>query len=265
MSQMTVGMPPRRQPDDADFLRYGWRYVQQTLPNGKVEYDQVPLTLEDLLHPQYGDVLPHNSAHDEDRLYLFDVAKKQVAGDPTALVLCDVLVVWDVPGLRPHSPDLSVIFGVRRPEQPRKSFDVGAEGVRPRILIEVVSPNYRNNDVVIKVEHYHQARVPLYVIVDRQQEEGPVKLTGYRYAPQEYEEMPTDAQGRLWLEPLRVWLGARGNRVVCYDGVTGQELGDYTRVSQEAERLSQGLATAEERIRELEAEIRRLRGEPKTD
>src|SRR5205823_13507643 len=117
-----------------------------------------------------------------------------------------------------------------------------------------------------------RARVPLYVIVDREQVEGPVKLIGYRYAPQEYEEMPLDAQGRLWLEPLGLWLGTRGNRVVCYDGATGQELGDYTqvsqqaeRLSQQAERLSQDLGTAEERIRELEAELRRLHGEPKTD
>jgi colicin import membrane protein len=258
MSQVIVSPPPKRQPDDADFVRYGWRYVPRTLPDGKIEYDQVPLTLEDVLHPQYGDVMPHNSAHDEDRLYLFDVAKKQVAGDPTALVLCDVLVIWDVPDLRPHSPDLSLIFGVRRPGQPRKSFDVVAEGTRPRMLMEVVSPNYRKNDLVIKVEHYHQARVPFYIIVDREQEEGPVKLIGYQYAPQQYEKMPLDAQGRLWLEPLRVWLGARGNRVVCYDGTTGQELGDYTKVSQE-------LTAAQERIRELEAEIRRMRGEPKTD
>src|SRR5262249_13959658 len=136
---------------------------------------------------------------------------------------------------------------------------------RPRLLIEVVSPNYRDNDVVIKVEHYHRARVPLYVIVDREQEEGPVKLIGYQYAPQEYEEMLPDAQGRLWLEPLRVWMGARGDGVVCYDGVTGEDRGDYIRVRQEAERLTDDLATAEARVRELEAEIRRLQGERKTD
>src|SRR5207248_6078336 len=118
---------------------------------------------------------------------------------------------------------------------------------------------------VTKVEHYHRAGVPLYVIVDREKEGGPVKLIGYQYAPQQYEKIPLDAQGRLWLEPLRLWLGARENRVVCYDGTTGEELGDYTKVSQEAERLTQELAAAGDRIRELEAEICRLRGEPKTD
>ena len=265
MSQVTVGTPPKRQSTDADLFQYGWRYVPRTLPNGKVEYDQVPLTLEDVLHPQYEDVMPQDSAHAQDRSYLFGIGKRQTAGDPTALVLHDVLVFWDVPGLRQHSPDISVIFGVRQPEKLRKSFDVAAEGVRPTMLIEVVSPNYRNNDVVIKVEHYHRARVPLYVVVDREQAEGPVTIKGYRYAPQQYEEIPLDAQGRLWLEPLGVWLGTRGNQVVCYDGVTGKEIGDYAQVSQEAERLSQELAAAKARNRELEAELRRLRGEPTTE
>jgi Uma2 family endonuclease len=268
MSQVTISTPPKQPSTEADPFRYGWRYVPRTLPDGKVEYDQVPLTLEDVLHPQEGDVMPGTSAHEQDRFYLFGVGKRQTAGDPTALVLHDVLVFWDVPGLRQHSPDISVIFGVRQPEKLRKSFDVAAEGVRPRMLIEVVSPNYRNNDVVIKVEHYHRAQVPLYVIVDREQAEGPITLKGYRYAPQRYEEIPLDAQGRLWLEPLGVWLGTRGNQVVCYDGVTGKEIGDYAQVSQEAERLSQEterlnqeLAAAEARNRELEAELRHLRGE----
>jgi hypothetical protein len=264
MNQVSVSESLRRQPPDEDYLRYGWRYVKQTGPNGKVEYDRVPLTLEDLLHPQYGDIMPHNSAHDEDRFYLFGVAKRQLAGDPTSLVLCDVLVNWDVPGLRPHSPDLSIIFGVRRREKLWTCFDVAAEGTRPRMLIEIVSPNYRDNDVVTKVEHYHIARVPLYVIVDRRLEEGPVSLIGYQYAPQKYQEMQLDAQGRLWLEPLRVWLGTRGNRVVCFDGSTGQELGDYTQVSQEVERLHQDLTAAETRIRELEAEAHRLRDQRKS-
>ena len=59
------------------------------------------------------------------------------------------------------------------------------------------------------------------LIVDREQVEGPVKILGYRYAPQKYEEIPLDAQGRLWLEPLRVWLGTRAVRYhssLCNNG-----------------------------------------------
>jgi hypothetical protein len=33
-------------------FRYGWRFVHQTLPDGSRELVQVPLTMEDVLHPQ---------------------------------------------------------------------------------------------------------------------------------------------------------------------------------------------------------------------
>lgn len=111
---------------------YGWRYVKREQPDGTVEFDQVPLTIEDALHPREDDVMPQNTPHDRDRLYLHEVLKVRTAHDPTALVLSDVIIVWDTPGLRQHSPDLSVIFGVRNPEAPRTSFYVAEEGVRPR-------------------------------------------------------------------------------------------------------------------------------------
>lgn len=34
-----------------DGYPYGWRYVESVLPNGSALFDQVPLTLEDVLHP----------------------------------------------------------------------------------------------------------------------------------------------------------------------------------------------------------------------
>ena len=39
---------------------YGWRYVQRTAADGTVQIDQVPLTLEDVLHPREGDVIPES-------------------------------------------------------------------------------------------------------------------------------------------------------------------------------------------------------------
>jgi len=34
-----------------DPWRYGWRYRPRTLPDGKVEIVQIPLSLDDLLYP----------------------------------------------------------------------------------------------------------------------------------------------------------------------------------------------------------------------
>src|SRR5207244_4266943 len=100
-------------------------------------------------------------------------------------------------------------------------FSVAAEGARPVLVIEIVSvdahdPGVRNNDVVAKVREYYQAGVPLYVIVDQERENGPRRLIGYRRGKRRYVKLPLDDQGRLWLEPLGLWLGLRENRVVCF-------------------------------------------------
>jgi hypothetical protein len=39
-------------------FRYGWRFVRRTAEDGTESLDQVPLTLEDVLHPQENDVIP---------------------------------------------------------------------------------------------------------------------------------------------------------------------------------------------------------------
>ena len=175
---------------------YGWRYVPKKLPDGTTDLVRIPLTLEDVLHPQYGDVMPESTLHARVRNYLGDVCHARTDGDPTALVISDVLIYWDDPTLNQHSPDIGVIFGVRNRDAPRKSFRVAQEQTRPRVIIEIVSPDTRSNDVDNKLVAYHQARVPYYIILDRAREDDPWQLRGYRYAPGQYEEMTKDEHGR---------------------------------------------------------------------
>jgi Uma2 family endonuclease len=219
--------PQTPRPDDP--FRIGWREVRRELPDGRTVVEQVPLTLEDALHPQEGDVIVMNTAHNRDWRYLQDVFERRLAGDPHALVLGDCKVLWE-DGVH-HSPDLAVILGVRAVRESYSQFDVAAEGVRPRLIVEVVSPSTRVNDVETKVGHYHHYRVPLYVIVDRTGDDSPPQLIGYQYTRRQYLPMPVGDDGQLWLEPLGMSLGVRGDRVVAYSGETGQELGDYVAVS----------------------------------
>src|SRR3712207_5836999 len=93
--------------DPADPFRYGWRYVQHDRPDGTFDIEQVPLTLEDVLHPQVGDQMPHSDAHQRRLHYLRSVFEARLAGDPSAVVLDDVLIAWDTPGLKAHAPDIA--------------------------------------------------------------------------------------------------------------------------------------------------------------
>jgi Uma2 family endonuclease len=249
-----------------DPFRFGWRYVRNPGANGASESERVPLTPEDLLHPQEGDEIPENTIQERDRTYLASVLRLQLADRPHVVILSDCLVNWGVKGLGKHSPDVSVFDNVADPEKNWRTFPVRKEQARPVLIIEIVSVDrydrkVRDNDVVIKVKEYYRAGVPLYVIVDREEEEGPRWLLGYRFGPRRYVPLPLDEQGRLLLEPVKLLLGMRDNRVVCFDAVTGQEIGDLT--SQVRARLAaeSALAEAQARIRELEQKaLRRARG-----
>jgi hypothetical protein len=44
-------------PPELDPYRYGWRYVRVVAPDGTQRFDQVPLTLEDVLFPEEEDFI----------------------------------------------------------------------------------------------------------------------------------------------------------------------------------------------------------------
>jgi hypothetical protein len=294
MSTVTNPFPAPVVPPDSDPFRYGWRYIKRS--DGNEAYDQVPLTLEDLLYPEEGDFVVTKDSHDEDRMYLKGVFKARLANNTTAVVISDCRVAWDVPGIRPLGPDVTVFFGVRR-RIDWGTFDVAVEGVRPTLITEITSPDTRMNDLDIKVDLYYRAGVQYYVIVDGVERHGQrvITLIGYRRGENRFERMPLDERGWLWLEPLKLWLGVEGTRVVLYDE-NGRKQEDYTglaqarqtaeeaaraaeeeaRVNADKVRLAEEEArvnaekvraaeearvAAEKRMAELEAELRRLRGE----
>lgn len=201
-----------------DPFPYGWRYVERRTPEGHRIMEQVPLTLGDVLHPQEGDQATHSDVHQRICTYLYNVFCGLVAAISGAVVLNGVRVAWDVPGLKAHGPDLSVIFGVGSRKN-WSTFDVAQEGVRPTIIVEVTSPETRSIDLTDKLEEYDLAGVELYIIVDlvRRRDQVVPRLLGYRRTPDLYAVLPPDERGRLWLEPLRVWLGLEGSQVVCFD------------------------------------------------
>ena len=92
--------------------------------------------------------------------------------------------------------------------------------------------------MVTKVDYYHRAKVPLYVIADvrEQGEDRVIELIGYRYQRTGYQRIPLDERGWIRLEPVQLWLGLSrdrlGNyeRLACFDRI-GTEVGDYTAIS----------------------------------
>jgi hypothetical protein len=248
------------QPPEEEFP-FGYRLRERTLPDGTTELERVAYTVEDVLHPEPDDVFPVRPEHAIDCTYLYDVFRvrgpAELASQPIVYVSYDHLVDWGVPEQRNTSPDVAVFGGLNQ-EVDRKegTFNLKASGGRCLLVVEVVSPDRRReNDVVHKVREYYNAGVPLYVIVDQEREDAPRHVRGLRHRPNGWEELSNDDQGRLLIEPLNLWLGLKDGRVACYDVRTGRELGDYERLSQEREELTQELEEADRRIAEQEKAI----------
>lgn len=267
---------------EADRFAYGWRYVRRTLENGAEVVEQVPLTRADLLHPQEEDVILHSSEHERTCTYLQNVLEARLATDPTAVVLRDVRVAWDVPDVQPLGPDIAVILGVQA-QKNWSTFDAAVEGVSPALIIEVTSPETRSLDLIDKVDEYDMAGVPLYVIVDLYQRRGHtrVRLLAYHQSPDGLTPLTPDERGWFWLEPVGIWIGTQADRAVCYDAA-GNPLEDYVSVSTariaaenramaaearavaaeaRADRAEAQMSAFEARLQALETQLRRLRGE----
>lgn len=107
-SDLTSEQPKESRSDLFETYPYGWRYVH-CIENGIEQWKQVPLTREDLLHPQLGDTKVHYEYHERFCTYLYDGLVGRLATIPNTLVLHDVGIYWDDPQLKHHSPDIAVI------------------------------------------------------------------------------------------------------------------------------------------------------------
>ena len=278
--------------DDPYF--YGWRMVPRCDGRGGQRWEQVPLTPWDVLHPEEEDFIVTNDAHDRDIHYLKDVFEDRLAGRAGTRVLCDHRVLWEIDELGAHGPDVIVFANLNKPWDPQRgTFPVKDMGAAPLVIVEVTSPSTRYIDLDNKVEDYHAAGVPLYIIADRRETETGafVRIMAYRTTPEGYVRVPDGPTG-VWVEPLKVWVQADGDLVVCADengnrianlrtqrdtekqraetekqraeaaqerAEAAQQRAEAAQERAEAERAAR--EAAEAKMHALEAELKRLRGD----
>ncbi|MGP0069023.1 MAG: Uma2 family endonuclease [Isosphaeraceae bacterium] len=272
MSTVSKSRSPRS--PKAGSFRLGYRYVRVVAPDGTETFDQVPLTEEDVLFPKIGDFIVQREGHIDDMVYLRAVFRARLADNPTAAVVTDSGVNWNLPGVRPLCPDAAVFFDSKE-KYSWDIFNVAAYGARPALVVEITSPSTRKNDLGPKVHYYHRAKVPVYLIVDSRGrgEKRRIELIAYQYTPEEYQRIQPDAQGRIWLEAVRLWIGvtrdARSGlmRLACYEPETGEEIADYTALAEAYQRAqTEALAAKQESRkakRQLQAETKRAEAETK--
>lgn len=251
-----------------DEFYFGYRTIITYDENGKEIYSYKPLTLDDFLDPQEGDLFMQGTLHDEDTTALKSIFRYIHRDDPNTAVFSDLKILWGIEGLSQPAPDVIVIPDVKDPAKPRPAFDVAVEGTRPRFILEVVSPRYRQPDRDSKVAIYEQAGVEEYFIIDSWLKDGRVsyEVLGYRLENNIYVEIQPTEKGWLFSQVNNIWVGVSEdqNRFFVVDGQTNQPIlpaekraeAEAARAEAEAEARQQAEARAAEleiRLRELEA------------
>lgn len=274
----------------ADPFPYGWRIRHVRLPSGEVAEQQIPLTPEDLLDPQLGDVVVQGTKHYRETHDVGGPIWNHFRPREDVLVASDLKMLWGIPDLPEPAPDVAVIFGVRDRDADRESFDCVREGTRPSLVIEVVSAKdakVRRNDYEHKVKIYEEVGILEYILLDPPTRftKGRCLLTGYRLgADRKYRPIQLDAQGFLLSETtqLRFGVAKDGRSFQVIDAVAGKpllkhpEIEEAWKVEIEARRAAEKRATeareqaareaearkvAEKRAETAEAEVARLRAE----
>lgn len=233
---------------------YGWREVARINSEGRRYFHRIPLTLEDILHPQEDDVRMHSHDHEKMCRYLGNVFQKQLSAHDAAIVLADVRIAWATEGIAPHTPDISVVFGVKQVKN-WATFSEIQEGTRPTVVVEVTSPSTRHVDLVDKFDEYEAVGVACYALVDcyEQQKRPMQRVLAYRSVAGKFTEVPPHEQGGVWLEPLQLRLAFTDGVLTAYDE-HGKPLLDYAAVSLQLD--AEIMARQQAEARALEAEAR---------
>lgn len=256
---------PAPVPTQQNPFALGWRLID----NGTGSWRR-PLTETDLLYPKEGDFVVNNAAHHDDRCHLMEVFRDRIRGKSGVRVFGDHLIDFGVEGLPNLGPDVIVLNGEPREWNPYIAvFPVKDMGARPLFVVELTSPTTRKKDLTDKLDLYYRAGVPVYVIVDLVYGGGksPAGIVAYQAGPTAYELLAPEQNGWVWLEVVEVYLAAENGCVVCYDR-DQQRIGSYqdairarTTMREEYQKAIAERQAAEAKLKELEAELKRLRGD----
>jgi Uma2 family endonuclease len=212
------------------------------------------IPLEDEIYYPESDGKPmgETQLHQQEIVYLIQALDERFRDTPDVLVAGDLLFYY-VQGDPTFMvvPDVFVVQGV--PKGLREKYLLWKEGRAPSFVAEVTSKSTRRNDMTVKKELYERLGVTEYFLFDPLGEYLRPPLQGFRLFDRRYRPVRMEPDGSLVSTATGLAFGLEGNRIRARDAATGAPLLRREEYEQKANQ-------AEERIRALETEIARLRG-----
>jgi Uma2 family endonuclease len=154
-----------------------------------------------------------------------------------------------------RGPDFFVVLGVDG-TRPRRSWIVWQEeGRYPDVIVELLSPTTKNDDLGVKKDLYERVfRTSEYFCVDP--DEG--TLQGWQLEKTAYVPLAPDPRGWLWSDRLQLWLGLQEG---SFQGTPGLWLRFFTPSGTLVPTAEEVAAAEHARAEAAEAENARLRAE----
>jgi Uma2 family endonuclease len=212
----------------------------------------IPLEDETYYPESDGQPMGETQLHQQEIVYLIQALDERFRDVPDVLVAGDLLFYY-VQGDPTFMvvPDVFVVQGI--PKGLREKYLLWKEGKAPSLVIEVTSKSTRRKDMTFKKDLYERLGVTEYFLFDPLRDYLRPPLQGYRLFDHRYRQIRPEPDGSLTSTVTGLVFGLEGNRIRARDAATGAPLLRREEVEEKANR-------AEERIRALEAEIARLRG-----
>ena len=161
-------------------------------------------------------------------------------------------------------PDLLVAFDVNPAAYAASNgYVVSEQGKAPDFILEVASRHTAGDDLGAKQDYYERLEVGEYWLFDSEGEFYGFMLRGYRLEGGRYQSMELDEvrpgvfQGHS--AALNLNLRAKAGYLGWHDPATGEHIPTLQSQTTRAEAEHAARISAEARVQELEAEVRRLR------
>ncbi len=245
-------------PAAKDPFRLGFRERLTTTPDGREVFEQIPLTPEDLIYPQEGDVvsqgIPHYSFLDAWASPMRCCLEERPG---IAAVTSDVTIVLRH-DRKNCGPDIAVVEGDFDAYELEGGINLRAVGGRLVFALEAVSTTAQeieDKDLKTNLKRYAAEGVEEYCTVYPKPGRKVSDLVGRRLGPAgKYVEIAPDDEGRVVSKKLGLLfsIDAKTEKLVVEDAKTGQRL----RILDEAERC-----LAEETAARKKAEAEKQKAE----
>jgi Uma2 family endonuclease len=211
--------------------------------------------------------MPQSIIHYDLSKDIGDKLEKHFANQSDVFIFGDVKMLWGIPGLKQPCPDISVVKGVKDVSKTEGSFDCRKHGVRPCLVMEIMSPNYPGDDDK-KVRIYEQAGIEEYIIINPhvEDESHPFELIGYRLVRGRYERIKPNEKGQLLSQTTGILVGLtseNGREVELIDSATGERL--LSNIEEYLARLAEQKAHLEADTRAEQEAQARLEAENKAE